>query len=885
MQQAYDCIADLKKAFALLDDKLQSVRTANPASDLPTRAAECLTACTEGLRRLEKTLGKLHKANPNGFAQKAHADALRLVYPFRASTLEKLKKPVRDLMGHLKLAIQVLLLENSRETGKTVARVEDGIGGIESLATKIHVTALDTQVQTGIAAVGVQVLLKAEEKERLRKVLKALEAPDQSINHDEARGKHEAGTGEWFLKCQNYQNWRRLSSQPASVLGYFYFSFSDLQKQSYISRLLSLVAELSQGSAVHPKLLAAYDQNPRKRPGISILEEVLIAQLRRSRTSYFVIDALDECPESGDERERVMQGLERIAKRSSNARVLQSTKSVNADIDIFVKNTLATDKKLLKLPDKTKVEIEHMFHKKSDGMFRWAARQLQSIRNLKILRPSYISAALHDMPRGLDETYERMLGAIDEMYHDEVRFALEWLTFSERPLSVAELAEACSIRLDDTNNPSLEEFTDDTLAGLLSVLSPLILAEQGPMPEAPDPWRIAYPLPMKFSPTRYAQRIRLAHFSVKEYLRCCAYLLSFTNQREIREWIDKEEPPEPDYGVEWGSLWGQDFLDDFTPSYPLLSYVIHIWMRHQALAEDQATIPETGPNFHLTVIGDERVRILWLRLAASNTNNGIIEYLTDWHDGTIPLYWASLLGFHRTVSMLCERASYSEVNHVSGQYGTAIQATAYSGAEKIVERLLQAGAIVNAQGGAHGTALQAAVYMGHERVVRILIQAGADVNIAGGDDWAALCKVLHDGEDEIVKLLIEAGADVNPALCQAIEWWNSSQRQMTWVKFLLANGADINGQFNILLDHGVDVNAQDEEYGNVLAAASFKRYEKIVQMLLDKDANVNDQGGWFGNALQTALYGGHNNIVGMLINRGAVCREEWRDRLSKTLVS
>ena len=77
--------------------------------------------------------------------------------------------------------------------------------------------------------------------------------------------------------------------------------------------------------------------------------------------------------------------------------------------------------------------------------FRWAELQLKEI--CKILRPSSISAALYKMPRTLDKTYERVLSAIYEEYSDEVKSALYWLAFSARPITVAELAEACSIRI------------------------------------------------------------------------------------------------------------------------------------------------------------------------------------------------------------------------------------------------------------------------------------------------------------------------------------------------------------------------------------------------------------------------------------------------------
>ena len=62
----------------------------------------------------------------------------------------------------------------------------------------------------------------------------------------------------------------------------------------------------------------------------------------------------------------------------------------------------------------------------------------------------------------------------------------------------------------------------------------------------------------------------------------------------------------------------------------------------------------------------------------------------------------------------------------------------------------------------------------------------------------------------------------------------------------------------MLLDKGVDVNAQDELYGNALQAASYEGHGQVVKMLLDKGADVNTQGGEYGNALQAASRQGHS---------------------------
>ena len=64
----------------------------------------------------------------------------------------------------------------------------------------------------------------------------------------------------------------------------------------------------------------------------------------------------------------------------------------------------------------------------------------------------------------------------------------------------------------------------------------------------------------------------------------------------------------------------------------------------------------------------------------------------------------------------------------------------------------------------------------------------------------------------------------------------------------------------LLLETGVDVNAQGGRYGNALRAASFHG-GAVVRLLLKTGADVNEQGGKYGNALQTASLDHGKNLV------------------------
>jgi hypothetical protein len=92
----------------------------------------------------------------------------------------------------------------------------------------------------------------------------------------------------------------------------------------------------------------------------------------------------------------------------------------------------------------------------------------------RCLKVSLIREALQHLPKTLDETYSRMLSAIDEAYREDAKNALIWLAFSERPLQLEELAEATVIhpRSYPPFDPE-ERFPDPR--NVLEILSSLVV--------------------------------------------------------------------------------------------------------------------------------------------------------------------------------------------------------------------------------------------------------------------------------------------------------------------------------------------------------------------------------------------------------------------------
>lgn len=114
----------------------------------------------------------------------------------------------------------------------------------------------------------------------------------------------------------------------------------------------------------------------------------------------------------------------------------------------------------------------------------------------------------------------------------------------------------------------------------------------------------------------------------------------------------------------------------------------------------------------------------------------------------------------------------ADINAISGEFGTALQAAACEGHKAIVQLLIDNGADINIEGGEFGTALQAAVDQGHEGVVEILLINGARVNNDDGGYSNAFQVALYQGNETVAEILRQNGAE--PSLQRG---WLSSTLQ------------------------------------------------------------------------------------------------------------
>ena len=233
--------------------------------------------------------------------------------------------------------------------------------------------------------------------------------------------------------------------------------------------------------------------------------------------------------------------------------------------------------------------------------------------------------------------------------------------------------------------------------------------------------------------------VRLAHFSVKEYL---------VSQR-IRH------GPATDYGLEEADsnesmaeeclvyllhvitpdVWAAMSLSE----YPLAKYAAKYWIEHVQLVKS-ATSTALALVKKMFLSKDESF-VNWIQIHNPDQSS---RYLSSWQSGS-PLYYASFLGLLESVVALLEDGA--DCNVEGGKNGYPLTAASLSGHIEIVQLLLDKGAKVNASSGYYiHNALIAASSKGHIEIVQLLLNKGARINSRWGR--TALTTALWAGQEK-----------------------------------------------------------------------------------------------------------------------------------------
>ena len=259
---------------------------------------------------------------------------------------------------------------------------------------------------------------------RKKDVLRWLSAPDPSTNYQNACRSRHAETGSWFLKGEEFSQWKadtnsllwlhgkagsgktvlistvisellyQCNHAGGSNLTYFFFDFNDPEKQQSSGMIRSIASQLySQSNDTMTELESLFSkcQDSQQPAELAALMATLQAAVRNAEHTYIILDALDECSDIV-ELLAVIQKIvewnipalhllctsrwlttvkETMENPTQSAHVIQiEGQMVDKDISNYISQTLQTDPKLKRWRGRPDVreEIRIAMTEKVDGM-------------------------------------------------------------------------------------------------------------------------------------------------------------------------------------------------------------------------------------------------------------------------------------------------------------------------------------------------------------------------------------------------------------------------------------------------------------------------------------------------------------------------------------
>ena len=282
----------------------------------------------------------------------------------------------------------------------------------------------------------------------------------------------------------------------------------------------------------------------------------------------------------------------------------------------------------------------------------------------------------------------------------------------------------------------------------------------------------------------------------------------------------------------------------------------------------------------------------------------------DHSDFSPPLHCAIVSRNTAGVDILLKHGADPALRNTRWKDWPPILGAAKLGHADIIERLVQAGASVEASDEAKRTPLTVAAICGNHKALQVLLDAGADKGSAEVSCWEKtdekpVISVTFMCYINTLRLLLEHGVNANAEPTKTDRktalGWAAYQERADICRLLLEKGAEPNGTdverplvtavesrsvavAQALLDHGADVNVilqPDSDPSTPLTAAARLNLTDIAKLLMEKGADINLMLSNGDSALLVAANEGHAEMTKLLVEAGAVFTKPGgpRDRL------
>ncbi|KAI9852682.1 MAG: Ankyrin repeat domain-containing protein 44 [Vezdaea acicularis] len=742
----------------------------------------------------------------------------------------------------------------------------------------------------------VKTILQRTRDENQMKILEWLSSLQPQRKHLEVDSRRIKGTGDWFLQLPAFQTWKNPSmpenvfcckgipgagktvisslviehlSRDESVadvaLGFLYCDYREQDPKtgqnvrqmsgSLLKQILSTRKEL-------PKALVDLYNNERASGDLALITdfEKIIVDLCNERTTYIIVDALDECDPTKHRptllklltaleksRARVLltsrpnlKDIERHMRKFIQATIEASDNDISTMLALKIEQHIEEDEDMEDLiDDGLKEEIISALVGKAQGMFLLPSLQVQTV--LQKSTPAAIREAIRDLPKTLYEEFQLTLDRIHRQPEDKVSFAMSilmWISHARNRLTVAALRHALAVRFEDK---SLE---NDNLTPIRIFTSSITDSCQGLVMIDAD-----------------SSLVRLVHFSLQEFFESLQSLFPTAQEAIAKTCLTYclfdacGDGPSPN----------DESFERFEAQYPFFVYASSQWafhshqMTHDYESPDVTTLSKnllSQPSRF-----EKTVQCLWMSLFPTTQRFG---YSQKYSRGYTPLHHASSYGLGSLVVELCNsgadidavvksgfQAGWNVLHYLADTYITDPVAASYVGF--LVGRGKDMVAPPDTSAPLHIAATK-----GRVETIRALLQGGADISVRDENGLQPIHVAGRNGNTEIIQLLLEYGADTSS---------KTTHGQTPLVEAILNNNE---GAVKYLLSRGVDANEKCTGGEPPLVLACFPQNIAIVNLLIDAGAGLNL--GNDNNVTPLMMATQNPSIMRLLIEKGADVR-------------
>ncbi|RGP72618.1 hypothetical protein FLONG3_6626 [Fusarium longipes] len=748
------------------------------------------------------------------------------------------------------------------------------------------------------------------------------EPNDANSQHLEIATQATPETGKWVLESEEIRQWKdrallshrclgvhgirhrsmiidslraEIKEQNDSACIYFYFNEGD-DKSPPVARIWStLLLQLLRhrdSKVLAEELKSKFTNSFRGEAPIHPLEyfSLFKAQSATFKTVYLVIDALDSCTNSRDERTRhIMQ--EALRQLPTNIRLLFTSRSDSLmrglrirhrllvtphqqDIRAYVKDEIDKDLDLDQLlADSSRKEeviskITELTLK--SGMFLLAKLHLHNLSKQSTWGD--IRMALQQLPatssRAFEACIRRILTSDNASDTELARHVLTWVVHARMSLTVDQVMDSFAIQ---KSKGSQYQDLRPSKDSILSSCAGLIVEDHE------------------------TKTLRLVHKSVRDHLQKHQVFLKHPDLRIAKASLTcllLREPTQSRSAFflysanNWCSHLVQPFDNELKKLVKrLLSDKTSLAKAFKVISATSGRDSEGMTGLHAAVYFD---RLAWIKRLLKLG----IDINSQCSNGQTALHWAAIYGRHKILDYLVQKSADTNIQDKSGN--TALHKLLMGPTTegiRAVRSLINGGARIDIKGSKGLTPLSSAIRYGPTSIALLLIQSQTDVNAEVTPGWTSLREVFYHAH-EMIHRLSHNGKKQSP-----VDEWTplrDAVRNHVYclVHFLLNLGVDLNcptsdgwlpvlhvvkGGSLVVLDrllqrqpYPADANQRDAKEGkSALYWAFFYKQRSAIELLIKHGANVNENGpnGW--TPLIHAIRDKNEDLVWLLIRAGA----------------